>query len=163
MSLLDVLEYRAAGSSIIVFDVADLSRTDVTVYARPFGATQWGYYSGAMEWDAEYRRSHEPVGSAERLPTRLDFVSDRVEDSRMITQPRGSLAKVKSRPLSPKARGRVRLVGQISCAQESDLPVDPGKVISDAGDEGGDSIQACGSAHSSSVAEREQPKNGGAM
>ena len=65
MSLRDVLEYRASDSSTIVFDVEDLPVESFagTIYARPFGADQWGYHSGGMYWDDEYRRSHEAVSS----------------------------------------------------------------------------------------------------
>jgi hypothetical protein len=61
MSLRDVLEYRAAGTADIVFDLGELPR-DVdqqTVYARPFGATEWGWYSGPFVFDADYLASHE--------------------------------------------------------------------------------------------------------
>lgn len=59
MSLRDVLEYRAADAETIVFDLADVPRDARTVYARPFGVTQWGYHSGEMHWDDAYRASHE--------------------------------------------------------------------------------------------------------
>lgn len=63
MSLRDVLEYRCADDARIVFALEDLPRHDGTIYARPFTATQWGYHSGPMYWDAEYRASHEAVVS----------------------------------------------------------------------------------------------------
>lgn len=64
MSLRDVLEYRAADSGVISLSEDDMPRDgDVTIYARPWGATQWGYHSGPMRWDDEYHRSHEVVPS----------------------------------------------------------------------------------------------------
>jgi hypothetical protein len=63
MSLRDVLEYRRANTATIVFALADLPAGDPTIYARPFGAQQWGYYSGPFEFDAEYKASHEAVAA----------------------------------------------------------------------------------------------------
>lgn len=59
MSLRDVLEYRVADSTIISLSLDDMPRDPSTLYSRPWGATQWGYHSGEMYFDAEYKRSHE--------------------------------------------------------------------------------------------------------
>lgn len=58
MSLRDVLEYRAADSDVVSLSLDDMPREYRTIYARPWGATEWGYYAGEMYWDAAYRASH---------------------------------------------------------------------------------------------------------
>lgn len=63
MSLRDILEFRAADNSTVTFSLEDVPRDAGTVYARPFGEHQWGYYSGDMYWDAAYKASHEGVMS----------------------------------------------------------------------------------------------------
>lgn len=64
MSLLDVLEYRVADTDRIAFSLKDVPcGTQTTIYARPFGAAQWGYYSGPMYWDDAYKASHKPTDS----------------------------------------------------------------------------------------------------
>lgn len=61
MSLRDILEFRAADDAKVAFSTLDLTPSARTIYARPFGESQWGYYSGEMYWDPAYKASHEAV------------------------------------------------------------------------------------------------------
>jgi hypothetical protein len=61
MSLRDVLEYRAADTGQIVFDMVDVPIEYRALYSRPFGAQQWGWHSGEFYFDAAYKASHEGV------------------------------------------------------------------------------------------------------
>lgn len=65
MTLRDVLEYRAADTTRIVFSEDDLpgEAWAGTVYSRPFGASQWGYHSGEFYFDRAYKASHHALNS----------------------------------------------------------------------------------------------------